>query len=186
MKTYTAEELRNILELHKKWINNDGGKRANLQYTNLEDVNLHNADLRGADLRGADLQGLNLEDANLQYANLEDANLCGANLCGANLRGANLRGANLWDANLWGVNLQYATGNLTHVKSLQCEKYFVTYTAKVMQIGCKRYTIEDWRNFNDEKIKGMDDGALEWWTKWKPIIMQLIEMSPCEPTKDEE
>ena len=37
-------DLKQILELHKKWLNNeDGGKRA---------------DLRGADLSGADLSGL--------------------------------------------------------------------------------------------------------------------------------
>ena len=166
MKTYTAEELRNILELHKKWINNDGGERANLRGANLEGANLEYANLEDADLWDANLQYANLQYANLQYANLEDANL----------RGANLEGANLWGA----------IGNLVHVKSLQCEKYFVTYTAKVIQIGCKNYTIEEWKNFDDEKIKTMDDGALEWWKKWKPIIMQLIEMSPCEPTKDEE
>jgi hypothetical protein len=27
----------------------------------------------------------------------------------------------------------------------------------------------------------MDRDALEWWNKWKPIIMQIIEMSPAEP-----
>ena len=61
-------DLKQILELHKKWLNNeDGGKRA---------------DLRGADLRGADLSG---------------ANLSGADLRGAYLSGADLSGADLWD-----------------------------------------------------------------------------------------
>lgn len=32
----------------------------------------------------------------------------------------------------------------------------------------------------------MDSGALEWWTKWKPIIMQIIELAPCEETKNED
>ena len=42
----TATELKEILEKHKKWLNDeDGGERANLRY----------ADLRGADLLGADL-----------------------------------------------------------------------------------------------------------------------------------
>ncbi len=56
-----ANELKTILEKHKKWlINETGGERANLQYANLQ---------------GADLQG-----AYLQYANLRNANLIGTNI----------------------------------------------------------------------------------------------------------
>lgn len=86
--------------------------------------------------------------------------------------------ANLRDANLINLN-----GNLIHIKSLQTERYYITYTSKVIQIGCKRYTIDEWKNFEDEKIRHMDIGALEWWSKWKPIIMQIIELAPCEETK---
>ena len=47
----TSEEIKKVLDLHKKWINNEqGGKRANLS-----EVDLSGAALRGADLRGADL-----------------------------------------------------------------------------------------------------------------------------------
>ena len=70
--------LREILECHKKWINDEpGGKKA---------------DLRGADLRGADLRGARLQGARLQ----------GARLRGADLRGADLRGANL-DYSCWSL-----------------------------------------------------------------------------------
>jgi len=80
------KELREILNLHKKWINKDeGGVRANLLEANLLGANLLEANLLGANLLGANLCG-----ANLLEANLLGANLCGANLCGANLRGANL------------------------------------------------------------------------------------------------
>ena len=54
-------ELSKILELHKKWLNNEEGGIC---------ANLRNADLRNA----------NLEDADLRYANLKKANLRGANL----------------------------------------------------------------------------------------------------------
>ena len=76
MKKFTPEELKQALELHRKWMFGEkGGSRANLC--------------------GADLCRANLCDANLR-----GANLCGANLCDANLRGADLRDANLRDANL--------------------------------------------------------------------------------------
>jgi len=85
------EELQEILDAHKKWINGeDGGAGANLR----------GADLRRADLRRADLFGANLRDANLFGANLRDANLSGADLSGADLRRANLSGADLSGADL--------------------------------------------------------------------------------------
>ena len=88
------EKLKEILERHRKWLNDeDGGERANL----------YGADLRGANLRGANLYGADLRGANLRGANLYGANLRGANLCGADLRGADLRGANLRGANLRGA-----------------------------------------------------------------------------------
>jgi len=94
------EELQKILTEHKKWLQNEGGKKANLCGANLRGANLFEANLLGANLCGANLLG-----ANLCGANLCGANLCGANLRGANLRGANLRGANLFEANLLGANL---------------------------------------------------------------------------------
>ena len=93
------EKLKEILERHRKWLNNeDGGERANLCGANLREANLGGANLRGANLRGANLRG----------ADMREANLCGANLCGANLREANLGGANLREANLYGADLRGA------------------------------------------------------------------------------
>ena len=166
---FTTKELKAILKLHQKWLNNEvGGTRANLA---------------GANLTDADLAGANLTRAILTRAILTGANLTRANLTGANLTGANLTGANLTRANLAGANLTNLLGNMKHIKTLQTDKYLVSYTTRVLQIGCKKHSIEEWKNFDDETISKMDSGALEWWAKWKPIIMQIIEMSPCEPTK---
>ena len=88
------EKLKEILERHRKWLNNeDGGERAYLCEANLCGANLYGANLRGAYLGGADLYGANLGGAYLCGANLGGADLCGANLCGANLGGADLCGA---------------------------------------------------------------------------------------------
>ena len=62
-RTYTAAELRAILDDHAKHLAGTGGKYANLQYANLRSANLRSADLRSANLRSA-----NLQYANLQYA----------------------------------------------------------------------------------------------------------------------
>ena len=105
------EKLKEILERHRKWLNDeDGGERANLCGAYLCGAYLCGADLCGAYLCGADLRGANLCGANLYGADLRGANLRGADLReadlrGANLRGADLRGADLREANLRGANL---------------------------------------------------------------------------------
>ena len=68
---YTNEKLKEIIEKHKKWLDNEkDGEKANLQ----------GADLRSANLRGADLWSANLRSANLQRADLQGADLQGADL----------------------------------------------------------------------------------------------------------
>ena len=67
----TSEEIKKVLDLHKKWLNNEqSGGRANLS----------GADLREANLSGANLRGADLCKANLSWAELSKANLSGANL----------------------------------------------------------------------------------------------------------
>ena len=58
----TSEEIKKVLDLHKKWLNNEeDGKRAVLRGANLREADLREANLRGADLRGADLRGADLD-----------------------------------------------------------------------------------------------------------------------------
>ena len=119
-----------IIEKHKKWLNNDGGERAelsnknlssvnlsynnlryiilnganldyaDLRYTNLNDADMSSTDLSHADMSNADLSYANLYGANLIYADLRHADMTGADLSYANLSGANLNGADLSGANL--------------------------------------------------------------------------------------
>ena len=60
----TQKELQEILDKHKKWLNDeDGGERANLRGANLIGADLSDANLRCANLRGASLIGAYLSDA---------------------------------------------------------------------------------------------------------------------------
>ena len=77
----TTEQLKEILEAHEKWLNDEeGGEKADLCNANLRDADLCGANLCGADLCGADLRYANLRNANLRNANLRSADLCGADL----------------------------------------------------------------------------------------------------------
>lgn len=66
MKTYTADELKDVLRLHRDWLSNvSGGARANLSDANLSGSNLSDAYLSGADLSRANLSGAYLSGADL-------------------------------------------------------------------------------------------------------------------------
>ena len=97
----TQEELNEILDKHKKWLNSeDGGERANLYRADLRGANLSEAYLGEADLRMANLSEADLRRADLRMAKLSKADLRRAKLSEADLRRADLVGADLCGANL--------------------------------------------------------------------------------------
>lgn len=83
-------ELEEILKNHKKWLNGEGGERADFRFANLV-----GADFSGADLREADLFNANLVGADFRGADLRGTDFRGADLCRANFRGADLRRSTL-------------------------------------------------------------------------------------------
>jgi len=170
------EELNLILENHKKWLNDDdGGIRADLRGADLRGANLRGADLSYADLSDANLRGANLRGADLSYADLSDADLSYANLSNASLSNANLRGADLSNAKLSDANLWSTIGNQRQIITIQTDVWQIVYTSDVMQIGCQRHSINDWLVFSDDHISKMDSKALDFWKKWKPILVLILE-----------
>ena len=110
----TKAELKKVLDLHIKWLNEkEGGERADLRRANLSGAalsmeKLRWADLRSANLSGADLSGADLRNANLSCAVLSGADLSCAVLSGADLSGADLSGADLSCADIRWANLSSA------------------------------------------------------------------------------
>jgi uncharacterized protein YjbI with pentapeptide repeats len=176
-----AEELKQVLEDHLKWLDGAGGRRADLTDANLTDANLTRAYLPSTNLTRANLTDVNLSGANLSGASLSDADLTDANLTRADLTRADLSGASLSDADLTDADLYGTIGNMRQVKSLQLETYPITYTKDRLQIGCKNYSFEKWQSFTDYEIQELDgDRALAFWRKWKTTIFKIVEMSPAE------
>lgn len=122
-------ELKNILALHKKWLNEEeGGKRADLRGADLDGICLDNVDFRHANLKcasfrdavitnsdfrstnlyEADFRGAFLQGSDFASANLKNADFTWANLCDVDFLNADLTGANLGEANLKGVDFDYA------------------------------------------------------------------------------
>jgi len=137
MKTYTKEELNDILRLHKLWLNDaENGVRANLS----------GADLSRADLSGANLYGADLYGANLSGANLSGADLSGANLSGAYLSGANLNLTKISDTEYL-VKTLFINGSRNSVSWYGCNQ---------IQIGCHKKEISWW--LENYKLIGKREG----------------------------
>ena len=127
--------------------------------------------LLGADLLGADLRGANLQVANLRGADLRGANLLVADLRGAYLRVANLRGAYLRGADLRGADLPEK--ELIIITLRRWNAYCI---GGYIRIGCQYHSREKWAAFTDAEIAEMDDDALEYWSKYRDLILLASEL----------
>jgi hypothetical protein len=156
MYTYTETELKNILNLHSLWWEEDlKGKRANLS-----SANLYSADLRGADLRSADLRGADLRSANLRGADLRSADLYGADLRSADLRGAKHSPETIWPSSLMMLTAYWPDDSKAIQEIVKTQQGFVdtliakylvkdkpakvelyTCDGKVVEIDGKRYKL---------------------------------------------
>ena len=104
-----------------------------------------------------------------EKANLDGADLRGADLRRADLRRADLRGADLRCANLDGEKI---TKNPLSIVGMH---YWCLISDSYMRLGCKRFTHQEWSDFNDGQISEMDSKALEFWTQWKAPLLEMCK-----------
>lgn len=162
IKKINPEELKEILEKHRKWLNNQpDGERAFLRHI----------DLRGADLRGADLRCVNLRGVDLRGADLRDVNLRGVDLRDADLRGADLTDVNFTGTKTWDTNFINVSGK--SIISLQLntavKNRLINYIPDIDwgSAGCFQGTLEDLENRvkithkDNEKIRKRYEKAIE-------------------------
>ena len=64
----TESDIKKTLEEHICWLNDEGGRRADLRWADLRGANLRGANLRRANLSGADLSRADLRGANLDFS----------------------------------------------------------------------------------------------------------------------
>jgi len=165
-----ADELKAVLKKHQLWLEGeDGGERADLSRRDLRRASMDGFNLNGAILNGASMNGASMDGASMNRASMDEASINRASMNRASMDGASMNRA----------ILDGATGNMVEIKSIFLETWPIAYTADVMQIGCQRHLITEWWAFDDASIDIMDSGALDWWRKWKPVLQQIIEMSPA-------
>lgn len=142
---------------------------ANLSYAHLISARFHNADLYKADLRGANCSSADFSNSSLVYADLSNADISKANFSGADLSCADLSG----------VRLCNTIGNMKEIHSAQLKHFGIVWTDRILAIGCKQYTIEEWRSFTDQDIFNMTTSlnSVVLWQKWKTIIFAMIKLT---------
>lgn len=101
LRKIPREELEEILEKHKKWLNNeDGGERSNLRYCDLSHYDLRNKDMRYCDLHGSRLVDIDMRGTDLRGSNMRYCDIRGGILVGADMRYCDLSGCNLDACNI--------------------------------------------------------------------------------------
>lgn len=187
MRQITQDELNEILRKHALWLGDDDeGERADFSDTDLSGLDLSNENLINinfvdARLISTDFRNSKLNDSVFENAELSCANFSGSDLSSVNFIYSSLDKVNLSDTDLWNV-----IGNMVEIKSLQLERWAVVYTSDRLQISTENHSIQDWWSFSDERIAAITplnpSFSLEWWKKYKPLIKQIIETSPAQPT----
>ena len=135
-------------------------------------------------------QGIICEVENIDgFYGLSDANLSGADLSGANLSGANLTCADLTSADLSYADLTCADLTSADLTRAYLTKYHDGKWSAYIQIdniriGCKYFTVTEWRNFTNDDIKAMDKNALEYWERNKAIIFAIHQNLVGEKAKN--
>lgn len=175
-----------------------------LQGAALNGIIAHDVDFRGANLNGADLShgdftGSNFREAKLYKTSLIQADLTNtimveadlerADLQDSRLRNANLNYASLRQAYLVGADLNWTKmkgiqGDETHIKTISCgQPYPIAYTSDSMQVGDAAHPIDVWWRFGYPEIVSMfGEGGDHFWNTWRPVIQQIIAITPAEPT----
>ena len=199
-----GRNLEEVLELHKKWLNNkQEGERANLhgedltntdlscsiligvilagvnlKYADLSNINLTNANLTNVILTGADLSYSILTDVNLSYSNLKNTNLSFANLTCVDLSYADLRDSNLSDSDFYLTNLYKCKGDFVGVENIGSRNDTTHYFYKDDRVicGCFSGTMEEF----EDRVKDTYEEDDKEYKEYMIAIRTLKELAEIE------
>lgn len=161
---------------------------------------------------GIDLRGLNhpyisfknfdfsytyLQKCNFQHAKFENCNFTNAKLHKSDFHEAIFKNCNMTNTNLTQCNfrlskfdnspldtcdIQNAIGNGVDIVSTQICEHNVVFTKNQLAIGCKLFSINEWKNFTDSDILDMLEDhihtkhPIEKWNKYKNHIFNSVEL----------
>lgn len=161
---------------------------------------------RRAEIYRMDFEGHEFQEVNLDGASFYDCDFRGANFLRASLRGvpvwacmmeevelsladltnSHFNGCSMANANLFKTKLQGCSGNRMEIKSFMVSEFYpVTYTSRVVQVGCRQMSINAWTKVTVEQLGEMDGNvAKTFYTKYKDLLVQLTTVDdPAATTR---
>ena len=81
--------------------------------------------------------------------------------------------------------LRWKGGPAKALLSLNGLRWPVSTDGKSIQIGCQHHSVDGWRAFDDRVIARMDLGALDFWKKYKLVVLGLAEVRKSMGGSDE-
>ena len=81
--------------------------------------------------------------------------------------------------------LRWKGGPAKALLSLNGLRWPVSTDGKSIQIGCQHHSVDEWRAFDDWVIAKMDSDALDFWKKYKLVVLGLAEVRKSMGGSDE-
>lgn len=179
----TQSQYDSMMREHLEWLDwVEGARRADFSRSDLSHIALEKfmpgVIFHATNLRGQDLSHSHIPQCDFTYSDLRDTNFTRAFLCESNFSRSDMTGAKLHRADLRAV-----VGNRKQIKSMQLDPgYSITYTDKVIQVGCQQWSFRAWRRHGQKAFKNMDGEAAETFgVKYQDLVLRIAtELDPAE------
>lgn len=159
-------------------------RNSHLAYCEISGSNLEGCKINRSVLANSTIKNSHLDRSTFNYVDLTNARLGEVSLELSEFYEADLWKSKLHNVDLGTVDLFNVIGDGTYIKSIQLfPEYKINYTSNHLQIGCEKYTFEEWWTFTDWDIGSMDDGnkSLNFWEANKEHIRHIVEKFPASP-----
>lgn len=157
------DSLPEILENHRLWLNNDGGKQFSGEKLSFDFLNLSGTNLREAILWNGVFHTTNLKDANLREALLQNAIMVYCDLVNADMHQLQMRGSLVQWSDLTDADISKAS--LETTKFVDCTLVGTNFTGANLtnakfegsDLTCADFTDANLKNaiFNGCSVRGM-------------------------------
>jgi len=79
----------------------------------------------------------------------------------------------VWKGGIWEDGYIGRHQSTQHPLVLAGLDWMVVAGSSHLTIGCQQHTFDRWEAFSDDDIAAMHPRALEWWVRWKPVLLAL-------------
>lgn len=154
----------------------------NHPYVTFKGFDFSNEVLQNCSFQHAKFENCNFTNANLHRSNFNEAVFKNCDMTNTNLCQCNLRFAKFDNTSLDTCYIQNVIGNGVDIVTTQVCEHNVVFTKNQLAIGCKLFSVNDWKKFTDNDILDMLEdhihtkNPVEKWNKYKDHIFNSIEL----------